>query len=135
MTVVPRGVDLLQRLPHAAADLDVDAGGGLVEDQQPRPGDHRAGDHQPPLHAARQRARHHVRLLPQLRGAQLGLGALGGLGARHAVEARVVHADVEGLLEHVEVDFLRHQADLPHRRRCAASTRSMPQTRTSPRWR
>ena len=30
------GVDLLQRLPHAAADLDVDAGGGLVQDQQPR---------------------------------------------------------------------------------------------------
>src|SRR5690606_42155698 len=46
------GVDLAQGLPHAAADLDVDTGGGLVEDQQARPRHHCAGDHQPALHAA-----------------------------------------------------------------------------------
>ena len=49
-------VDLAQELPHRAADLDVDARGGLVEDQQARLVHQRARDHQPPLHAAGQRS-------------------------------------------------------------------------------
>ncbi|KAG1245823.1 hypothetical protein G6F68_014905 [Rhizopus microsporus] len=49
-------VDLLEHAPHVAADLDVHAGGRLVQDQQARAGHHRARDHQPALHAAGQAA-------------------------------------------------------------------------------
>ncbi len=105
------GVDVLQGLPHAAADLDVHAGGGFVQDQQPGPGHHGAGDHQAPLHAAGQRAAHHLRLLPQLGALEFLFRPHQRLGARHPVEAGVVDQDVDRLLEHVEVDFLRHQAD------------------------
>ena len=42
--------------PEAAAELDVDPGGGLVEDHHRRPVDQRLGDQQPPPHAAGERA-------------------------------------------------------------------------------
>ncbi len=113
-------IDLAQDSPHIAADFDVHARGGLVEDQQARAGHHRAGDHQPPFHAAGQRAAHHLRLLPQVRALELDLGQRLGFLARHAVEAGVVDQDVERLLEQVEIDFLRHQADQAHRRAALA---------------
>ena len=69
-------VDLAQELPHRAADFDVHAGRGLVQDQQPRLVHQRARDHQPPLHAAGQRARHALALVPQLQLLQVFLGAL-----------------------------------------------------------
>lgn len=109
------GIDLLEHAPHVAADLDVHTGGGLVQDQQPRLGHHGASDHQAALHAAGERAAHHLRLFPQMRAAQLGLRQGGSLLARHAVETGVVDQDVEGLFEQVEVHFLRDQADQPHR--------------------
>ncbi|MNS90308.1 hypothetical protein D3C72_1243580 [compost metagenome] len=108
------GVDLLQHAPHVAADLDIHAGSRFVQDQQARPGHHRAGDHQPALHATGQGAAHHLRLLPQVGALELDLGHLLGFRARHAVEAGVVHEDVEGLFEQVEVDLLRHQPDQAH---------------------
>src|ERR1700680_1504547 len=46
------GVDVAQELPHRASDLDVDAGGRLIEDQQLRLVHQRARDHEPALHAA-----------------------------------------------------------------------------------
>ena len=104
-------VDLAQELPHGAADLDVHAGGGLVQDQQPRLVHQGAGDHQAALHAAREGARHVVALLPQGQLLQVFLGALLAPRARDAVEPRLVHHDVEDFLELVEVEFLRHQAD------------------------
>ena len=58
-------VDLAQEDPHAAADLDVDARGRLVEDQEARLVHQRARDHEPPLHAARQRARDLRRACPR----------------------------------------------------------------------
>src|SRR5690606_9816855 len=45
---------------------------------------------------------------------QLLLRARDRFGARDTVEAGVVDQDVERLLEHVEVDFLRHQAEQAH---------------------
>ena len=56
----------------------------------------------------------HVRLVPQLGALELLLGAHQRLGARQAVEAGVVDQDVERLLEHVEVQLLRHQAEQAH---------------------
>src|SRR5690606_40415895 len=61
----PLAVELGDEVPHRAAQLDVDAGGGLVEDQQARLVDQRAGDHQAALHAAGEHARGHVALVPQ----------------------------------------------------------------------
>jgi hypothetical protein len=108
-------VDAAHELPHRASDFDVDARGRLVEHEQFRFAHHRAGDHQAPLHAARQRARLVLRLVPELEFLEVFLGALGGDRARNAVETGLVHADVERFLELVEVDFLRHQADQRHR--------------------
>jgi hypothetical protein len=116
ITVVPGLVDLRQELPHRAPDLDVDARGGLVQDQQLRLVDHGARDHQAPLHAARERARRLERLVPDLQLLEVALGALDRDPARDAVEAGLVHADVERLLELVEVDLLRHQPDQRQRR-------------------
>ncbi len=109
-------VDGADELPHRAADLDVDAGSRLIEDQQLRLVHHRAGNHQPPLHAAGQRARLHLCLVPQAQLLQVLLRPFRRFLARDAVEAGLVHADVERLLELVEVDLLRHQPDQPHRR-------------------
>ena len=55
--MVPCVVDAAQKIPHRAADLDIHAGGRLVENQQARLVHQRAGDHQAALHAAGQRAR------------------------------------------------------------------------------
>ena len=52
-----------------------------------------------------------VALVPELELLQVFLRALDGEPAGNAVEARLVHDDREHLLELVEVDFLRHQAD------------------------
>src|SRR5213082_3386807 len=104
-------VDLAQELPHRAADLDVDPGGGLIENQQPRLVHQRACDHQAALHAAGQAARHAPAPLPQLQLLEVLLGALARYRARDAVEARLVDHDGVRGLEHVEVQFLRHDAD------------------------
>ena len=104
-------VDLAQELPHRAADLDIHARRRLIQDQQPRLVHQRARDHQPALHAAGQRARHGLALVPQLQLLQVFLGAHARHAALHAVEARLVHHDGLGRFEHVEVDFLRHDAD------------------------
>src|SRR3954463_9419190 len=46
------GVDPLHVVPELESQLDVHAGGRLVEDQQPGPVHQRPGQHEPPLHAA-----------------------------------------------------------------------------------
>ena len=48
----PLLVDALDVVPELEPQLDVDAGGGLVEDQQARPVHQGAGQDQPPLHPA-----------------------------------------------------------------------------------
>ena len=111
------GVDLLQRLPHAAADLDVDAGGGLVEDQQARPRSSSRGRSSAGASCRRTACGSSCRALSHSCASFSSCSARSSASrARHAVEPGVVHADVERLLEHVEVDFLRHQPDQAHRR-------------------
>src|SRR5215213_6027681 len=105
------GVDPLDVVPELEPQLDVDARGRLVEDQQPRPVHQRAREDQPPLHPARQRARAVVALgRERERVEQLGR-ALAPLAPRHAEVAAVI---VERLLEReepVEVEVLRRQPD------------------------
>src|SRR3546814_4446145 len=52
-------------LPHVAAQLDVDPGGGLVQEEDLRLVAERLGDHHPPLHAAGQRHDLGVLLVPE----------------------------------------------------------------------
>ena len=67
------GVDPLDVVPQLEPQLDVDAGGRLVEDQQAGAMHQRAREDQPALHAARQRARAVIALLGQREGVeQLG---------------------------------------------------------------
>ncbi|CAM5473184.1 hypothetical protein SSTU70S_05805 [Stutzerimonas stutzeri] len=96
--------------PHRAAQLDVHARCRLVEDQQARLVDQRAGDHQPALHAAGEHSRGHVTLVPQPQLMQIFFGTLPGDLRRDAVVARLGDEDIEGLFELVEVELLRHHA-------------------------
>ena len=65
-------------VPELLAKLDIDAGGRLVEHQDRRRVDHRLGDQQPALHAARQ-------------GAGIGVGLV-GRGGRAASSASVIRS-------------------------------------------
>ncbi|MNN54343.1 hypothetical protein D3C81_1691560 [compost metagenome] len=104
-------VQLGEEAPHRTAQLDIDARGRLVENQQARLVDQGAGDHQPALHAAGQRTRRYIALVPQTELGQVLLGTLPGHFGRDAVVTGLGHDDVEGLFELVEVEFLRHHAD------------------------
>ncbi len=104
-------IDLAQELPHRAADLDIHAGGGLIQDQQPRFMHQRPRDHQAALHATGEAARHGIALVPQLQLLEVLLGAHARDLALDAVEPGLVDDDGQRRLEHVEVQFLRHHAD------------------------
>jgi len=104
-------VDLAQKIPHGATDLDVHSCGRLVQDEKPRLVHEGAGDHQPALHAAGQAARHLVPLVPQLQLLEILLGALARDRPRNSVEPRLIHHDGVRGLEHIEVDLLGNDAD------------------------
>ena len=107
----PFVVDALDVVPELEPQLDVDARGRLVEDQQPRPVHHRPRQDHPPFHPAGEGAGAFVALLGQREGLEQLLGALTAFALRHPEVAGVV---VERLLdgqEPVEVDLLRREAD------------------------
>ncbi|KAG1389897.1 hypothetical protein G6F59_015386 [Rhizopus arrhizus] len=107
-------VDLLEHAPHVAADLDVHAGGRLVQDQQARAGHHRARDHQPALHAAGQRAHVVVGLVGQ---AQVEQDLVDPVVV--VAQAEVAGLDAQGLAhreERVVDQLLRHDAQRAPRR-------------------
>ena len=68
--MTPRVAQPAHQRPHVAAQLDVDAGGRLVEEQDLRLVRERLGDQHAPLHAARQRHDLVVALVPQRQVAQ-----------------------------------------------------------------
>ncbi|MNP01486.1 hypothetical protein D3C76_933040 [compost metagenome] len=110
-------VQLGEEAPHRTAQLDIDPGGRLVENQQARLMDQRPGNHQPTLHAPGQRTRLHIALVPQAQLGQVLLGAFLGQLGRDAVVTGLGHDDVEGLLELVEVELLGHHAQAALERR------------------
>src|SRR5436853_639396 len=78
----------------AAAQLDVDAGGRLVEEEDRRAVDERLGDEQAPLHSAGKRARVGASLVQQTQGGeQLDQALLG------QVDSEVARLEGEGLLD------------------------------------
>ena len=105
--------------PHVAPQLDVDAGGRLVEEQDLRLVRQRLGDHHPPLHPARQRHDPALALVPQRQLAQHLLDVAPGW--RGAPEQPAAEADRRPhRLERVGGQLLRHQADLEARRAVVA---------------
>jgi len=111
-------VEFGEKAPHRAAQLDIDPGGRLIEDQQSRLMNQGASDHQAPLHAAGQLARGHIALVPQPQLVEVLLGTLLGDARGNPVITGLGHDDVEDLLELVEVELLGHhtQATLERRR-------------------
>ena len=77
---MPSSLIFCDVVPELEAQLDVDAGGRLVEDQQPRPVHQRAGQDQPPLHPAREGAGAFVALIGQREGLEQLGGALAPVG-------------------------------------------------------
>lgn len=112
MMVVPLGIQLFQEAPHRTAQLDIHPGGRLIEDQQLRLMHQRASDHQAALHAAGQHAGALVALAPQIQLIEVFFGARHRFTPRDAVVTRLVHHDLQHGLERVEVELLRHQAEL-----------------------
>ena len=98
-------------MPQLQPQLDVDARGRLVEDQQPGAVHQRPREDQPALHAARERARAVVLLVREREGVEQLPRALAGALPRHPEVAAVV---VERLLERqepVEVEVLGREPD------------------------
>ena len=100
----------VQPLPEQVARLRVEAGRGLVEEQDRGLVDQRAGDRQPPLHAARQRLDLVVRPLGQLGELEQLVAAARGLRPRHAEVAAVDHEVVVDRELRVQRVLLGHDA-------------------------
>jgi len=104
-------VDPLDVLPQLEAQLDVDSGGGFVQDQQPRPVHERAGEGDPTLHAAGEKACALVALVGQREDLeQLGRARPAVALGHPEVAAVIVERLLDGEKE-VQVELLGGQAD------------------------
>ena len=88
----------LQALPHQVAGLGVEAGGGLVEQQQARVIDQRTRQAEPALHTARQLARLGFGLVRERGKLQQGRNTSPNLGVFHAKVA-AINQQVFGAVE------------------------------------
>jgi len=109
------GAQLPHHFPHALAQLDVDARGGLVQEQDLRFMRQRLGDHHAALHAAGQRDDLGVLLVPQRQRLQHLLDMCGVF--RLAEQAAGKADGRPHRFERIGVQFLRHQ---PDQRACRA---------------
>ena len=110
---MPSRAQRVDERPQLLAHLRVQADGRLVEQQQPRAVHERAGDEQPPAHAARQLVDLRVAAVGEVGDLQRALDRGLALAARQPVEVR---EDEQVLLDgqrRVEVVELRRDA---HRR-------------------
>ena len=100
------GVEVLQVLPDRQAALGVEAGGGLVQEEDVWTVHERPGQVDAPPHAAGVR--------PDLAAANAGqpheleqlVGAVVGLGASNAIETPLQNQEIASLREIVQADFL-----------------------------
>jgi len=104
------GAEPAELVPDQVANLGIQAGSRLVEDQQPRVVQQRPGDDQAPLHAARQLADSRPGLLGQLQEFEQPLDPLARRRAGQAVELRVDHQVLEDVEFIVQVVLLGHHA-------------------------
>jgi len=95
--------------PQMLAQLDIDAGGGLVEHQDRRRVHHRLGHHQAAPHAARQGARNRIGLVGEAQHLEQIIGP--PLGRGHTVEAGLHLQQLARREEEIDQNLLRHHAD------------------------
>ena len=107
-----RRVDLAQKIVHRAPHFDIDSGRGLVEDQYAGLMNQRARDHQPPLHPSRQHSGSGMTLIGQAQFCQVSIDALAGDLEGDPVIPRLVYQDIFNALEDIEVELLRHDAQV-----------------------
>ena len=105
----PLAVDFPHELPQGVAQLHVDPGGRLVEDQQARLVDQGLGHHQASLQAAGELVHRLLQVRTEIEALdqQLAPGLVGGVAVVAGVEAQGV-VDVEKVVDH---DLLVHDAD------------------------
>ena len=97
--------------PHGAADLDIDAGRGFVEDQQAWFMHQRTRNHQPAFHAAGEFPRHAATLFPQSQPAQVLFCTVKRLVALGAGEILLTSMDRDGTRAGFDVELTRAVAD------------------------
>ena len=129
--MTPEARSVAHHLPHVLAQLDVDAGGRLVEEQDLRLVRQRLGDQHAALHAAGQRHDLAVLLVPQRQRLAAPSRCSAGL-ARLAEQAAAEADGRPHRLEGVGGQLLRHQADHRARARGSRVTMSWPSTVTVP---
>jgi len=106
------GAQQVDQRPQLLADLRIQADGGLVEQQQPRLVQQRAGDQEPAAHPAAQVIDDRIGAVEQVDDPQDALDRRAALGRWDSVEVRE-HAQVlRGGQRHVEVVQLRDDAHL-----------------------
>src|SRR4028118_1242778 len=106
----PAAVELPNVAPQAVAQLDVHAGGRLVEEEHLRVVHEGAGEHHAPLHPAGECVRPLVPLLDEAEPLEQLRGLVFGLLLRDAVVAGVEDEDLLDGQELVEVYLLRRDA-------------------------
>ena len=105
------GVQPADVAPQLQAQLVVHAGGGLVEDHQPRAVHERSGEQQPAALAAGELRRAHVALGAEVEDLDHLVGALVRLGLLHPEVAAVVDQRLAHREEAVEVHVLLREPD------------------------
>ena len=105
-------MDIAQVGPQLHAQGHVDAGGGLVEDEQSRAVHQRAGDQQPPAHPARQPVRLGLTPRSEIEDAKQFSRAGPRVSLAHAEVAAVIDQHLLRGEESVEMNVLRSEAKL-----------------------
>jgi len=113
------------------AELDVDAGGRLVQDEQVGLGDQGSSEQESAFHPAGEPVEALVALVVDPDAFENLVGSVGGFGVRNAVVARLVFQYFSDREESVDVELLWGEADgvagLP-----VVVPTSWPKTRASP---
>ena len=99
--------------PQLDPQFEVDPGGRLVQNHQPRLVHQRPGEQQSPAHSARQARRPYARLGAQIKHVHHLARPSHGLWPAHPVVAAVVHERLLNVEEAVEIDVLLGQAHHP----------------------
>ncbi len=104
-------VQRLHLLPDRLAADRVEAGGGLVQEEDPRLVDERGSEVEPALHAARVGADPAVRGVVESDPGEQSFGALLALGARQSVKRRLEADQLTPGHQGIERRFLERDAD------------------------
>jgi len=107
----PLLVEFGDEFPEVVAELDVDAGGRLVQDEQVGLGDQGSSEQESAFHPAGEPVEALVALVVDPDAFENLVGSVGGFGVRNAVVARLVFQYFSDREESVDVELLWGEAD------------------------